>query len=65
MLRWYIDSIDIVIFESNQNAYFGMFEELSRSNMLFLLNQDIGLISYNANVSDRGDVIFILSKDVV
>jgi hypothetical protein len=55
----------MVTFESNQNAYFGMFKELPRSNPLFLLNQDIGLISHNTNISNRGDINFILSKDVV
>jgi hypothetical protein len=55
----------MVTFKSNQNAYFGTFEELPRSDPLFLLNQDIGLASHNANMSDQGDVIFILSKDVV
>jgi hypothetical protein len=55
----------MVIFESNQNAYFGMFKELPKSDPLFLLNQDIGLASHNANINNQGDVIFILSKDVV
>jgi hypothetical protein len=55
----------MVTFESNQNAYFSMFKELPRSDPLFLLNQDIGLISHNANISDRGNIIFMLSKDVV